>query len=256
MIFKLITIAIITCSIVSCIGCKQFQNENSPTPSILPSVPLISPLIPSISSISSNSSVPSPTQHIDLTLLPIIIIEKANQYIISQVGEDYFHKYFTYDPSNSRYQQADLSPNGAAWLRYPHYYMAYTFKIPEKPFVNVTVGFLLNTDGKLIPESEPTGIPNILNNPQEGQFPIDAQMAIDIAKNASLEPGIKPWKTDFHWYAGTYKRYVWTVENTLFENIMKELNGMASGGARGKVVVIDANTGSILMTNGWMRIYN
>jgi hypothetical protein len=194
------------------------------------------------------SPPPSPNpQDTEIKPIPAPVIDKSNQFIIAQVGQEYFTAYISFDSTKSRYYDAEQGEHISAFMRNPYYLMVYSLKIPEKPFVNGMIQFTVDINGDVIAEREPDGIPQRLKDPQEGEFPIDEQMAIDIAKDAGLEAGIKDWKTSWYWYAGELKTYVWAVSTTL---------GESSGGAGGKVVIIDANTGILLMTSGWSFIPN
>jgi hypothetical protein len=73
--------------------------------------------------------------------------------------------------------------------------MVYSFKMPEKPYVDELIEFAVDTDGNVILERDVMGIPN----PKECDF-IDEAKAIDIAKSAGLEQGIKKWETSFHYF--------------------------------------------------------
>jgi hypothetical protein len=96
--------------------------------------------------------------------------------------------------------------------------MVYSFIMPDKSFVNELISFAIDINGNVISHGEPGGIPNITKDPQEGEFPIDEQMAINIARQTGLEEGLKKWGTSFYWYYGELKTCVWTVSNTLFED--------------------------------------
>lgn len=174
--------------------------------------------------------------------IPSSIVEKSNQFIISKVGQDFFNKYIKINYSASRYYLPDeytiKHPEGAAeFLQRPYYLMVYSFKMPEKPFVNGVIEFCVDTDGNLILEREPYGIPD----PTKCDFPIDEAAAIQIAKNAGLEEGIAAWETSFHCYGSA--RYVWTVQNTLTLSTSPEQGGNG--------VVIDANSGEVIENYGW-----
>ena len=72
------------------------------------------------------------------------------------------------------------------------------------------------------------------------QFPIDETRAIEIAREAGLEPGVKAWRTNYS--SHPTEGNVWSVENTLHES---------SGGADGRLVRIDANTGGVMEFSNW-----
>jgi hypothetical protein len=146
------------------------------------------------------------------TDIPSSIVEKSNQFIISRVGQDFFDKYIKIDINNCTYCPADeyiIEPPeaGAKFLQKPYYLMVYSFKMPEKPYVDGSIEFVVDTDGNVILERKADGIPD----PAKCDFPIDEAGAMQIARNAGLEDGIAGWETSFHWYAGDLKTYVWTV---------------------------------------------
>jgi hypothetical protein len=178
--------------------------------------------------------------------IPSSIVEKSNQFIISKVGQDLFDKYIKIDYNRSTYCPPDEyiiehPEAGAAFLQRPYYLMVYSFKMPEKTFVDGLIEFAVDTDGNVIPEREVMGIPD----PTKCNFPIDEAEAIRIAKNAGLEEGIADWKTSFHWYAEDLKTYVWTVQNTLST---PSGQGYSAGG---KGVTIDANSGEVIQNYQW-----
>jgi hypothetical protein len=117
--------------------------------------------------------------------MPSSMVEKSNQFIISEVGQDFFDKHIKIDYSQSKYyvESTDI-------FQGPYYLMVYSFKMPEKPFVNETIEFTVNTDGNVIPEREVIGIPD----PTKCDFSIDEEAAMQIAKNAGVEDGIAAWE--------------------------------------------------------------
>ncbi|MDI6602567.1 MAG: hypothetical protein QME57_00400 [Patescibacteria group bacterium] len=193
---------------------------------------------------------PTPTNHGEI---PDSIIRKSNEFIISQVGKDFFDKYISIDYGSSEFYPPDEfcieNPTSCLdYLQKSHYLMVYSFKIPEKAFVNEFIEFAVDIDGNVIFERDVIGIPQCLANPKECYFPVDEQKAISIAKDAGLEQGIKAWETDFHWYGGDLKTYVWTVSNTLSESLTPGFQ------ASGKSIVIDANSGEVIMISEWQTI--
>jgi hypothetical protein len=125
--------------------------------------------------------------------------------------------------------------------------MGYTFKMPEKPFVNELILFYVDTNGEVILEGIVSGIPNLTNYLKEAIFQIDKPQAKQIAKDAGLEDGIAGWNISFHWFAGDFKTYVWTVQN-----LSQEQNaGTQSYSAYGREIVIDVNSGEILLVSEW-----
>ncbi len=72
------------------------------------------------------------------------------------------------------------------------------------------------------------------------EFPINKAGAIEIAQEAGLELGVRPWRTNYSSHPA--EGNVWSVENTLHES---------SGGADGRLVRIDANTGDVIEFSNW-----
>lgn len=159
------------------------------------------------------------------------IIEKGNELIISKIGNDYFNNYIKL--LSIEYQ----SPNGV--IEKPYYLLTYTFKIPEKQFVNESIEIGIDIDGNIVRE---WGIPN---NPDECEFPVDKANAVGIAKDAGLEEGIKEWETGFYWH-DDLKTYVWAVRNTLSASSVGEPYEES-----GKVVIIVANSGELEESLNW-----
>lgn len=185
--------------------------------------------------------------------IPESIIEKSNQFIISKVGEDFFNNYIAID-----YEQSQTPNEMYCGPKIEDCYLiVYSFKIPKKPYIpNDSLGVLVDIDGNIILDSV-SGVPDCISDPKECDFSIDETEAIQIAKNAELEDGIADWTTSFHWHT-TLKTYVWEVRNTLYSDFPQPSYGeegrkigVLSGGAGGKLVLIDANSGEILEKSEW-----
>lgn len=177
--------------------------------------------------------------NIPSSIVPSSIVEKSNQFIISKVGQDFFNKYLKIYYDKGGYYQTGTD-GYTDIFQGPYYLMVYSFKMPEKPFVNETIEFAVDTEGNVILERGVFGIPD----PTKCNF-INETEAIQIAKNAGLEEGIADWVTSFHWFAGDLKTYVWTVQNTLPTPSGQDCL------AHGKGVVIDANSGEVKQTGEW-----
>lgn len=226
------------------------SNILSPTTSWLP--PDSSGLYTCRITVSDGKDIEVESVSIEVAIpVPDSIIAKANQYIISRVGELFFSSYITFDSSKSRYYPADefciQNPSSCAeYLQFPHYLMVYTFRIPELSFVDEIIEFAVDTLGNVIEEREPGGIPNCANNNcWENFHVIDESEAITIAQNAGLEAGIGEWTTSFHYFYGDIDDYVWTVQNTTYQS---------SEGGGGEGVVINAYSGEVIMLYNWAWI--
>lgn len=186
-----------------------------------------------------------------IAIIPDTIILKANDFIISRVGEQFFNSYIKYDSKNSRFSPADSfcieHPSSCAeFLLKPHYYFVYTFKIPERDFVDEIIEFVTDTLGNVVSSRDVFGIPECPNNNCWNNFPlIEKDEAVSIAQNNGLEEGIKEWSVSFHFYAGEFDNYVWEVSNTLYQS---------SSESGGKTLLIDASNGKIFQSANWISM--
>ncbi len=180
------------------------------------------------------------------TGIPDFIIAKSDSFIISKVGPTYFADYIIFDSVRSRYYPPDSfcisHPSSCSnYLRYPNYLMVYTFKIPEKPWIDELIEFAVDSVGNIIAERSPYGIPECLSNPSCCIFGIDSSMAVNLAKQSGLEDGIKPWQASFYWFGGTINKYVWCITNYLTE-------------FSGECLILDSNSGIVLEKSDWMTM--
>lgn len=168
----------------------------------------------------------------DEAIIPPDILEKSNQFIISLTGEDFFNKYISPDLTKSN----EVSIG---------YFLAYKFSMPEKPFVNGSIRFTVDSLGNVLQNTEISGIPNCIQSPEECEFIIDEELAAGIAKENNFDEGIKEWSKNFIW-SSVYKKYVWQILSTLRESV-----GEFGYRGNGKEMIIDPNTGEILALNDW-----
>lgn len=164
--------------------------------------------------------------------IPKFVVDNADEFIISRTSKDYFEKYIKFDASKT--QKNILGYN-----------LVYKFFIPEKPFVDVLIQLYADTLGKINTDRGVIGIPNCLSNPPECDFAIDEKKAAQIATEAGLEPGIKEWKKMFVW-SDKHGRYTWVVLSTF-----EEAYGTNGFRGKGRELVIDATTGSVIDNKEW-----
>ncbi len=180
-------------------------------------------------SFSCSCSSCSQKEEIDV---PVELLKKANDFIISKTGDEFFKKY--------------ISPDFVLTKKIGGTYeMAYRFVMPEKPFVDELIHFTIDSTGRVVKEREIFGIPDCLSDPSSCTFNIDEEKARTIAAELGLEPGVIEWKVGFLWDE-TLKQYVWHVLTTLYES-----HGSNGYIGNGKEVIIDPNTGLMLKENEW-----
>jgi hypothetical protein len=169
--------------------------------------------------------------------IPLEILRKADSFVISKTGEEFFRKYITPNYSKSKF----LNPN---------YLIVYNFYMPEKSFVNNQIRFSVDSTGNVLTDREIFGIPECNLNPFSCDFIIDENTARQIATEYGLEKGIKDWDAGFIWDA-KYNRYVWHIISTLEETRTETSEGKK---ARGKEIIIDPTSGEVIARNDW-RIF-
>ncbi len=175
--------------------------------------------------------------------IPQAIRNSADKYVISKVGQDFFNKYIS-RKSSTYYKGIDCN-SCSNYLHESHYLMAYSLKIPNDSQTRGLIEFVVDTNGNVITEREPFGIPNCIQDPAECVF-LSKDQAIKIAENANFKKGIEQWKVEFTW-GSKEKTYLWGIQNTLYNNQMEGTEG-------GEVMAIDANSGKIIYTNSWSAI--
>jgi hypothetical protein len=164
--------------------------------------------------------------------VPLEVLVKADSFITVSTGKEFFDKYITAD-----FYRTKHTP--------PYYEMAYKFFMPEKPYVNATIKFTVDSLGNVLKNRDIVGIPRCKNFPEECDFNIDEKTARQIASDMELKEGIKEWEAGFLWDF-KLQRYVWRILSTLTE--------YSSGDnykATGQEMVIDPNTGDVLTLNDW-----
>jgi len=164
--------------------------------------------------------------------VPLEVLSKADSFITVSTGKEFFQEYITPDFYRTKYTP-------------PYYEMAYKFFMPDKPYVNVTIKFTVDSLGNVLKNRDIVGIPRCLNFPEQCDFNIDEQSAKQIATNMGLKDGIKEWDAGFMWDF-KLQRYVWRILSTL-----TELGSEENYTATGQEMLIDPNTGEVLVLNDW-----
>lgn len=164
--------------------------------------------------------------------VPLEVLTKADSFVVASTGKEFFQNYITPDFARTRYTP-------------PYYEMAYKFFMPDKPYVNATIKFTVDTLGNVIKNRDIVGIPRCKNFPEECDFNIDEQSAKQIATNMGLKDGVKEWDTGFMWDFKLH-RYVWRILST-----QTELGNEENYKATGQEMLIDPNTGEVFALNDW-----
>jgi hypothetical protein len=164
--------------------------------------------------------------------IPYSILSKADLFVASRTGNNFFKDYIKPDFSKSKRTEKG-------------YFLVYNLIIPDKPFVRGEIRFSVDSLGNIDTNSEIYGIPLCKDFPEDCEFNIDKEAAERIAIENGLERGIKEWKFGFL-YDAVYRKYVWHVLSTLSES-----EGEFGYRASGKEFIISPTTGEILQKNEW-----
>lgn len=164
--------------------------------------------------------------------VPLEILTKADSFIITSTGKEFFKSYITPDFARTKHTP-------------PYYEIAYKFFMPDKPYVDAIIKFTVDSVGNVIKNRDIVGIPRCLNFPEECDFNIDEQTARQIAGNMGLKDGVKEWDAGFMWDF-KFNRYVWRILSTL-----TELGSDENYKATGQEMLIDPNSGEVLALNDW-----
>jgi len=164
--------------------------------------------------------------------IPLDVLKKTDQFIISKTGDDFFKKYITAD----FFQSKHIAPN---------YLMVYKFYMPEKPFVDELIRFTVDSTGKVLTQYEVVGIPDCNTNQIDCDFVVDDKIAKQIATENGLPKGIKDWKVDFVWEA-KYDKYVWKIISTNKETVLQDHDR-----AEGELIIINPSNASIIEKESW-----
>ncbi len=164
--------------------------------------------------------------------VPDQILRNSNNFIKSKVGEDFFDKYIRADFHDTK----EINSK---------YYMVYTLKIPEKPYVDTKIKFTVDSTGRIIDKANIVGLPDCLSNPEKCQFNVDEEQAKKIAAENNFKQGIKDWKVEFKWEP-KYDQYVWSILSTF-----EEARGSFGFRGNGEIMLIDPNSGEVISTDTW-----
>ena len=165
-------------------------------------------------------------------VVPLIVLQEANLFILSKTGPEFFHNYIAVDNIKTKH-----SP--------PYYEMAYNLYVPEKPYVNTSITFTVDETGKVVESRDIIGIPNCANNPKLCDWQVDKDGAVQIAESEGLEKGIKDWQIAFLWNPER-QIYVWRILT-----VIREFQGDFGYRGSGKEMLIDPVSGEVLSLTGW-----
>lgn len=162
--------------------------------------------------------------------LPKSIKTKASEFVKSKSGAAFVKKYLVLNEKNSK-------PITGAFE------VHYDLKGPGGIMSRDAVVLIMDSTGRVINAADQ--FPGLPQPKASTAYKVTEKQVIGIAARAGLEQGVKPWRISFKWRqeAGNY---VWVVTSTL-------QSGEGSNGptGSGKEMLIDAVSGSVLLTQPW-----
>ena len=183
--------------------------------------------------------------------IPDSIIIKTNDFIRSEVGDEYFKEFVSFNKSKSFFRKSykiTHPTDCVEQLKEPHYFLTYNIKIPDMGEDLVPIEFITDTSGALISECYIDKIPSCPNNDCWDYFPkIRKDEAIEIAKQVGLEKGLKDWIISFQFYYEDFNNYVWAIKNYLSFNNPNKNESRTSG----EVIYISVIDGAVVQRNHW-----
>ncbi len=182
--------------------------------------------------------------------IPELIRARAHDYLCGRLGDSFVQQHVVLDTLTSYMpvRQICLSdPDQCAeYLLSPYYRMIYRLEAPHVGSRPTYIDFALDPEGNLVEGYHHSGLPDCVSTPEECAFSIDREAAQQIAANAGLAEGVRPWETRFRW-SSEFETFVWFVSNTVFRDGSR---------ASGRIVLIDANSGDVLPTNQmWLETH-
>lgn len=165
-------------------------------------------------------------------MVPDSIISKCNDFVISKTGRDFFDKYISFN-----YQSSQKTGD--------KYYINYIYRDLDKEYIDEKITFMVDTTGSVLKNLEISGIPEVKKHPEQCEFNLRKDQAVDIAIAEELPEGVGEWQVSFRWSA-EFKRYVWHILTTISE--------MGSGDnykAKGEEIILSPANGDIIARREW-----
>lgn len=165
----------------------------------------------------------------------------ADEYVISQVGQEYFGKNFEY--LGDKPYPEDTPDSNLRIVRYAHKIRIgdYNQDIIVTVWFNFKNGIWKIGNGYGTNAEELTNC--ITDKTKCMPFEITKEKAVEIAKNnGAFDDCAEKYTSKIHFFYGNVNSYVWDI--TTYKS---DLNG--------KTAIIDLNTGNLISISGWQVLY-
>ena len=195
------------------------------------------------------AAAPEQQGHAGQAGCPPRILDAARAAIVSKVGGEFFTKYITLKDCHywggAEGTPAAAKPSKGQTLipvvggpQSPYWSLSYRLRVPSKPWVDRPVSINLDSTGAVL--GRIYGICDCIQHPSSCDFSVNESTAVEAAKRAGFDPGLRPWKVEFQWVAIIpVPCYEWVITNTL------HLHDDGCSGD-GESLIIDAGTSEVL----------
>ena len=144
--------------------------------------------------------------------IPQDIIKVGEQAIIEKVGQQFYELNFTYSHEQSRTYVSNGDDVEEYWL-------FWDFQVFGNPYIENTIVLEFDHQGKPLWNGTIHGVPECIKYPESCEFAIDKTRAIELAKKAGLEEGIRPWNLCVKWSREENKLgYYWVI--SMFDGLV------------------------------------
>ncbi|MFA4906882.1 MAG: PepSY domain-containing protein, partial [archaeon] len=202
--------------------------------------PVKSVYISFISAVDGNAEWKYDLNLSDLSLAyyapPQDLKKSADEYIISQVGQEYFDRYFEY--LGDKPYPEDVPDSNSRILQYNHRIAVGDYN----ENIRITVWFNLRDGAWEIGNGYGTdaeGLPDCVSEKAKCMpFGVTQERAVEIARENGAFDGAEKYAAGIHYYYGDVQSYVWDI--TTFKSALN-----------GKTAIIDLNSGKLISISDW-----
>lgn len=164
--------------------------------------------------------------------VPDKIITKADQFVISKTGQDFYNAYLHFN-----YEESRRIDN--------RYYLVYNMRDLDREYVDELIYFSADTNGVVLKDYEVVGIPDCNSDPDKCRFELTRDQAIDIAENEGITEGKAGREVSFRW-SSEFNSYVWHILSTEQESGTEDTYK-----ANGSEIILSPADGTILAKRTW-----
>lgn len=154
---------------------------------------------------------------------PQRILDAAQSAVVGRVGHEFYAKYVTLNG----FRRLESS-----WL------LQYKVRMASRPWIDEKVSLTVDSSGAVL--GGVNGVPDCARHPAACDFSVTERSAVEAARRAGFDPGLRPWKVDFQWVAVIpVPTYAWVIINAT-------RLGPDGCSGEGEGLIVDAGTAEVL----------